>query len=101
MPSGFLWAGREVANFNLILELADSDGRKEGQQTQAIAGYNTLLAVANVLGPLAGGLVVQSLGYRWTFALSGFGRMAAAVMFLMLLKPLDLRRLIRRTPATE
>jgi MFS family permease len=101
IPSGFLWAGQEAGNFNLILELAGKDGRGEDQKTQAIASYHTLMAVANVLGPLAGGLVIQSLGYRWTFALSGFGRMAAAVMFLLLLRPFDLRRLGRRSPAAS
>ena len=103
IPSGFLWAGQEVANFNLILELADSgssDGDADSgaahEQTQAIASYNTLVAVANILGPLAGGFVVQWLGYHWTFALSGFGRMVAALLFLLLLKPFDLGRILRR-----
>ena len=101
IPSGFLWAGQEAGNFNLILELAGKEGRGEDQKTQAIASYHTLMAVANVLGPLAGGLVIQALGYRWTFALSGFGRLIAAVMFLLLLKPFDLRRLGRRSPAAS
>lgn len=91
VPSGFLWAGREIANFNLLLRLAD-----EERQTEAIASYNTLLAMANILGPLAGGQVIQMLGYRWTFALSGFGRAIAAIMFFALLKPFDLRGLVAR-----
>ncbi len=88
VPSGFLWAGREIASFNLLLELADKE-----RQTEAIASYNTLLAMANIAGPLVGGQLVQALGYRWTFALSGGGRVIAAVMFLMLLKPFNLSRL--------
>ena len=104
IPSGFLWAGQEVANFNLILELADGGGGDTDpglahEQTQAIASYNTLVAVANILGPLAGGFVVQWLGYHWTFALSGLGRMVAALLFLALLKPFDVRRLFRKTKA--
>jgi MFS family permease len=90
VPSGFLWAGYEIANFNLLLELADKE-----RPTEAIASYHTLLAMANILGPLVGGQLVQLMGYRWTFALSGAGRMVATVMFLMLLKPFDLSHLTR------
>jgi MFS family permease len=87
IPSGFLWAGRAVANFNLLLELAG-----EEQQTEVIASYSTLLALANILGPLVGGWIVTSYGYHLVFVLSGIGRMVAAVMFIMLLKPFDLKR---------
>jgi MFS family permease len=90
VPSGFLWAGYEIANFNLLLELADKE-----RQTEAIASYHTLLAMANILGPLVGGQLVQVMGYRWTFALSGGGRMVAAIMFLILLRPFNLSRLTR------
>jgi MFS family permease len=88
VPSGFLWAGYEIANFNLLLELTDKE-----QPTEAIAGYHTLLAMANIVGPLVGGQLVQTMGYRWTFALSGGGRLVAAILFLMLLRPFDLSRL--------
>jgi len=98
IPSGFLWAGQETGNFNLILGLAGKDGRTEEQKTQAIASYHTLVAIANILGPLAGGFVIEAIGYKWAFALSGFGRLAAAILFLMLLKPFDLRSLGRRKP---
>lgn len=91
MPSGFLWAGREVANFNLLLELSD-----EEEKTQAIASYNTLLALANIVGPLVGGQVVRWLGYHWAFALSGFGRLVAALLFVALLKPFTFKRLRQR-----
>ncbi len=89
-PSGFLWAGQEVAIFNLIFDLAG-----EERQTEAIASYNTLQAMANIAGPLLGGQVVQLLGYRWDFVLSGIGRFAAAILFLAVLKPFDLRKFVR------
>jgi MFS family permease len=91
VPSGFLWAGYEIANFNLLLELADKE-----RQTEAIASYHTLLAMANILGPLVGGQLVQTFGYRWTFAVSGAGRMVAALLFVMLLRPFDWPRFIQR-----
>ena len=82
VPSGFLWAGHEIANFNMLLELP-----KESEQTQAVASYHTLIGGANILGPLVGGLVVERLGYLWNFGLSGVGRFIAALLLLWLLKP--------------
>jgi len=81
-PSGFLWAGRELANFNLQLELSDAQRR-----TQAIASYATLMSLANIIGPLVGGQIVMHLGYKWVFALSGIGRLIGALLLLSLLKP--------------
>jgi MFS family permease len=82
IPSGFLWAGRELANFNLQLELSAPERR-----TQAIASYSTLLGLANILGPLVGGQIVEALGYKWDFGLSGVGRLVGALLILSLLKP--------------
>lgn len=82
VPSSFLWAGREIANFNLLLELAGGE-----RQTDVIAGYNTLIAVANILGPLVGGQVIRLWGYPTDFVLSGLGRFVAALLFVGLLRP--------------
>jgi MFS family permease len=87
LPSGFLWAGREIANFNLLLELPTKE-----EQTQAIATYNTLIGLANIFGPLVGGQVVEILGYKWDFVISGFGRLVAAILFVIILRP------FQRTP---
>ncbi|MGC9395116.1 MAG: MFS transporter [Anaerolineae bacterium] len=81
-PSGFLWAGFNVASFNLLLELPDQKLR-----TQASASYATLTNVASILAPLVGSVVINQLGYRWDFGLSAFLRMTAAIGFLILLKP--------------
>jgi len=82
VPSSFLWAGHELANFNLQLELSASENR-----TQAIASYSTLIGLANILGPLVGGQVIEALSYKWDFALSGIGRLVGAILILLLLKP--------------
>jgi len=84
LPSGFLWAGREIANFNLLLELPTKQ-----EQAQAIATYNTLIGLANILGPLVGGQVVETLGYKWDFILSGLGRLVAAGLFIIILRPFN------------
>ena len=82
VPSAFLWAGRELGNFNLQLELSAPERR-----TQAIASYTTLLGLANILGPLVGGQIVEAWGYKWDFGLSGVGRLFGALLLLSLLKP--------------
>jgi len=41
---------------------------------------------------LVGGWIATSYGYHLDLVLSGIGRMIAAVMFMTLLKPFDLKR---------
>ena len=82
IPSAFLWAGYELSNFNLLLELPEAK-----KQTQAIAAYTTIVGLANIAGPLVGGQVLDSLGYGWNFSLSGFGRLIGAILFIVALKP--------------
>ncbi|MGC9393617.1 MAG: MFS transporter [Anaerolineae bacterium] len=82
VPSAFLWAGYQLSNFNLLLELPEA--RK---QTQGIAAYTTLIGLANIAGPLAGGQVLDRLGYAWNFSISGFGRLIGALLFILALKP--------------
>jgi len=82
IPSGFLWSGFNLASFNLQLELSTPQER-----TQAAAAYTTLIGLANILGPLVGGVIVDRWGYYLDFSLSGVGRLLMAVMFLWLLKP--------------
>jgi MFS family permease len=82
MPAGFLWAGYQTSNFSLMMELPDAAHR-----TQAVAGFSTLVGIANMIAPLIGGRIVATLGYKWDFALSGIGRMVGGILFVLLLKP--------------
>ncbi|HQE93324.1 MAG TPA: MFS transporter [Anaerolineae bacterium] len=82
LQSGFLWAGFNVASFNLLLELPDQKLR-----TQAAASYTTLVNIASIVAPLVGSLVIDRLGYRWDFGLSAVLRLLGAIAFLILLKP--------------
>ena len=92
LPSGFLWAGREIANFNLLLELPTKE-----EQAQAIASYNSLIGLANILGPLVGGQLVEAFGYKWNFVISGLGRLVAAVLFVVILRPFRRKAQISKT----
>jgi len=87
LPGGFIWAGFELASFNVLLELPEQQHR-----TQAIASYTTVINVASIVGPLIGGWVIDRLGYRWDFVLSGCGRLLAGLLFAWLLRPFSRRR---------
>ena len=88
-----LWAGFEVANLNLTLEMSASHG-KGG--TAYVAVNSVIINIAGCLGGLAAGIIGQSLQH-WTweikgfktvtfydvlFALSGVLRLVAAAVFL-------------------
>jgi MFS family permease len=91
VPSGFLWAGFELADFNLLLELPGQEKR-----TQATAFYTTLVGISGIVGPLVGSLIVDRLGYFWDFGVSGAARLVAAVLFLLLLRPFRRTRPVER-----
>jgi MFS family permease len=96
-----LWVGVEVANLNMVLEMA---GQGDVERDEAKGGSNyvavnsVIINVAGCLGGLSAGLIAQSLrDWHWNpgvlglhemsfydvlFALSGVLRLLAAVMFL-------------------
>ena len=76
---GFLWAGFNLANFNLLLELTP-----DAQRPRAVALYQTVVFGSAFLGPLLGGYIADAYGYKANFALSGAGRLAAMGLFIWL-----------------
>ena len=95
-----LWVGVEVANLNLVLEMAgsgDSDGESRGGSNY-VAVNSVIINIAGCLGGLSAGLIAQSLhNWHWNpgilglhemgcyevlFALSGVLRLVAVVVFL-------------------
>ena len=87
LPSSFLWAGHQTATFNLQLELPAPEHR-----TQAVATYTTLIGIANAIGPLIGGQIVERAGFHLDFIVSGIGRMVGALLFVWALKPFARQR---------
>ncbi len=76
---GFLWAGYNLANFNLLLQLTPNEGRG-----RAVALYQTGVFAAAVAGPLVGGYIADHVSFQLTFILSGIGRLIATGMFVWL-----------------
>ncbi len=85
---GFVWAGYNLANFNLLLALTPEEGRP-----RAVALYQTAVFSSAVLGPLLGGWLADVYGYDIIFVISGLGRWAGMLLFLWLVA-----RRLRRAP---
>jgi MFS family permease len=76
---GFVWAGYNLANFNLLLELTPGE-----QRARAVALFQLAVFSSAVAGPLLGGFLADRAGYQVIFVLSGIGRFAGAGLFFWL-----------------
>jgi MFS family permease len=79
MYSGFFWAGYNLANFNLLLELTP-----DNQRPRAVALFQMAVFGSAVAGPLLGGLLADTAGFKTVFFLSFVGRLVATGLFLLL-----------------
>ncbi len=96
-----LWAGVEIANFNLVLEFAGSDELSDGAEETGGSGYvavnSVIVNVAGCLGGLSAGIIAQHLrdiDFAWVtrfktftfydvlFLISGLMRLVAVVIFV-------------------
>ncbi len=92
-----LWTGIEVANLNYVLEFSGSE-RGENGGSSYVAVNSVIINIAGCLGGVSAGVIAKVLkDWHWNpgipgigeigfyevlFALSGFLRLAAAVLFL-------------------
>jgi MFS family permease len=81
LASGFLWAGFNLANFNLLLKMIPASDRQEGA-----AIYQALVLLSTVLGPVVGAEISINMGYKGAFIASAICRYVAlvALYFLMI-----------------
>lgn len=77
--SGVLWAGYNLANFNILLKITPDDHRPE-----ATAIYQTLVTSSAIFGPLIGGALADAYGFKVVFAVSGIGRFLGTLLFVAL-----------------
>ncbi|MBK7894240.1 MAG: MFS transporter [Candidatus Promineifilaceae bacterium] len=75
---GFLWAGYNLANFNLLLTLTPDE-----QRPRAVALYQTAVFTSAVIGPLLGGFLADTVSYQLIFGLSAAGRFLGMVLFAL------------------
>ena len=80
--SGILWAGYNLASFNMLLELSPLEEREA-----AVALYQSAVSASAVLGPLVGGLLIATAGYHAAFIVSGVGRFVGSILFILFVRP--------------
>ncbi len=74
---GVMWAGYNLASFNLLLELAPEKARAE-----AVALFQIVIAACATLVPILGGHLADLFGYRPLMAISAGLRLLAALAFV-------------------
>lgn len=80
--AGFLWAGYNLASFNLLLAIAP-----EEQRARYSAMFQIAVTVSSALGASAGGLISNRWGIPLVFVCSAIGRAVGAVIFARFVKP--------------
>lgn len=73
---GAMWAAFGLANFQHLLEITEEHDREA-----YVAMFHMSMFLALFLGPLVGGLVIDYVGYKPAFFLSGAGRFISTAMF--------------------
>lgn len=79
--AGVLWAGYNLASFNLLLAATP-----DAERARFSALYQILIALSLAGGAALGGWVTTFLGYKAAFAISGFGRLLSALLFARFVK---------------
>ncbi|MGE5595354.1 MAG: MFS transporter [Hyphomicrobiales bacterium] len=74
---GFVWAGFGLANFQQQLEIIPEEEREE-----YVAVFHMCVFTGMFVAPFAGGVLVDAVGFRTTFAISALVRVAALAVFL-------------------
>ncbi|MCC7360267.1 MAG: MFS transporter [Anaerolineales bacterium] len=74
---GVLWAGYNLASFNLLLELAPEKARAEG-----IAVFQLTISLCATLVPILGGYLADAWGYRPLLVISAALRFLGALAFV-------------------
>ncbi len=75
LVAGVLWAANLLAVLNIVLEISPPDKRPTYMGMQQAGVF-----FASFIGPLAGGLLITSIGFRLVFFLSGAGRWLATLL---------------------
>ena len=79
---GFAWAGYNMSNFNLLLELTPKT-----QRARAVALYQTVVFAGAVIAPALGGYLADLVGFLPVFAISTAGRLVGIVLFFGWVRP--------------
>jgi MFS family permease len=73
---GILWAGMNLASFNLLLDISPQE-----QRARYSAMYQIAVALSAAIGAFLGGFIADHWGIRFVFLLSALGRFFSANVF--------------------
>jgi MFS family permease len=73
---GILWAGMNLAAFNMLLEISPQD-----QRAKYSAMYQIAVALSAAIGASLGGFIADHWGIRLVFLLSAIGRFLSAIVY--------------------
>ena len=79
--AGAIWSGHELAAFNGLLSVTPEAGR-----ARYIALNTFVISICAAIGPALGGVLSEVIGYQPLFVLSAVLRVAAGVVFILLVK---------------
>jgi predicted MFS family arabinose efflux permease len=71
-----LWSGFSMCILNLLLQITP-----EAERARFTAVHQIVVAISLAIGSAVGGWVVTAFSYKAVFALSGVGRLIAALIF--------------------
>ena len=75
--AGLMWAGYNLAGLNMVLLLSPDDRRPS-----YAAAFQTCVFFSAFVGPLIGGPLSQSFGFRLIFFISGAGRLVSTLLLM-------------------
>ena len=75
---GFVWAGYNLANFNMLLLLTPDKDRP-----RTVALYQTAVFASAFIGPLIGGYLADAVSFKLIFGLSFVGRLLGMIIFYL------------------
>ncbi len=79
---GMMWAAFNLANFQGLLEVTPDEERE-----QYVALFHISVFFALFVSPFIGGVIIDTIGYRAAFAISGTGRLVATALFFLAVVP--------------
>ncbi|HQW51643.1 MAG TPA: MFS transporter [Tepidiformaceae bacterium] len=79
---GLMWAAFNLANFQGLLEVTPEEDRE-----QYVALFHMSLFLALFISPFIGGAIIELVGYRTAFVVSGTGRLVATALFFLAIVP--------------
>lgn len=75
---GFVWAGYNLANFNMLLLLTPDQDRP-----RTVALYQTAVFASAFIGPLIGGYLADAISFQLIFGISFAGRLLGMIIFYL------------------